>query len=204
MVATQRSFRGRYGIVAGVDEAGRGPLAGPVVAAAVILDPRRPIEGLNDSKRLAAPRREALLECVCERAAAWAVGSAGVIEVDRLNVLNATMLAMCRAVQALPIEPQRVFVDGNRPPPLASAVTVVIGGDGLVPAVAAASIVAKVVRDRTMRELDRSYPGYGLATHKGYPTREHLEALRRLGPSPVHRRTFRPVAELIGRLCNTA
>ena len=181
-------------LVAGVDEVGRGPLAGPVVTAAVILDPARPIAGLRDSKTLAPARREALALLVRERALAWALGRAEVEEIDRWNILRATLLAMERAVLALPVAPDRVLVDGNRCPRVPCPVEAIVGGDGLVEAISAASIVAKVARDAEMVELDARYPGYGLAGHKGYPTREHLEALARLGPAPVHRRSFAPVA----------
>jgi len=185
-------------IVAGVDEAGRGPLAGPVVAAAVVLAPGRPIEGLADSKKLSPSRREALARIIREQAAAWALGRAEVEEIDRLNVLQAAMLAMKRAVEALDPRPERVLVDGNRLPELAMPAEAIVGGDARVAAISAASILAKVARDREMIALDARYPGYGFARHKGYGTREHLEALKRLGPSPVHRRSFAPVRELIG------
>ena len=181
-------------LVAGVDEVGRGPLAGPVVTAAVILDPARPIAGLRDSKTLAPARREALALLVRERALAWALGRAEVEEIDRWNILQATLLAMERAVRALAVAPEKVLVDGNRCPRVPYPVEAIVGGDGLVEAISAASIVAKVARDSEMVELDARYPGYGLAGHKGYPTREHLEALGRLGPAPVHRRAFGPVA----------
>ncbi len=184
-------------IVAGVDEAGRGPLAGPVVAAAVVLAPGRPIDGLADSKKLSPARREALARIIREQAAAWALGRAEVKEIDRLNVLQAAMLAMKRAVEALDPPPERVLVDGNRLPVLAMPAEAIVGGDARVAAISAASILAKVARDREMIALDARYPGYGFARHKGYGTREHLEALKRLGPSPVHRRSFAPVRELI-------
>jgi ribonuclease HII len=180
--------------VAGVDEVGRGPLAGSVVTAAVILDPARPIEGLRDSKALTLRRREVLAGLIQERALAWAIGRAEVEEIDRLNILQATLLAMARAVAALSPRPDRVLVDGDRCPPVDLPVEAVVGGDATVPAIAAASILAKVTRDREMGALDRLYPGYGLAVHKGYPTPAHLEALARLGPSPIHRRSFGPVA----------
>jgi ribonuclease HII len=180
-------------LVAGVDEAGRGPLAGGVVAAAVILDPARPVGGLADSKTLSASTRERIAAEIRGRALAWSIGSADHAEIDRLNILNAALLAMQRAVQALPVRPREVIVDGNRCPNVECAVRAVIGGDRTVPAISAASILAKVQRDREMLELDRRYPGYGFARHKGYPTREHLAALARLGPCPVHRRSFGPV-----------
>jgi ribonuclease HII len=183
--------------VAGVDEAGRGPLAGPVSAAAVILDPARPIQGLDDSKKLTPARRDALDLEIRERALAWAVAWASAEEIDRINILQASMLAMQRAVAALSIRPRRVLVDGNRCPDVGCEARAVIGGDGLVPSIGAASILAKVARDRLMCELDRTFPGYGFAGHKGYPTRAHIEALRRLGPCPEHRRSFGPVRSLI-------
>ena len=183
--------------VAGVDEAGRGPLAGPVMAAAVILDPRRPIAGLADSKTLSPRRREALAERIRAEAVAWAVASATVEEIDRLNILWATLLAMRHAVQALMPAPQRVLVDGDRCPALACPARAVIKGDQKIPAISAASILAKVERDRLMLALDARYPGYGFAEHKGYPTAAHVEALRRLGATPVHRRSFAPVRECL-------
>jgi len=183
--------------LAGVDEVGRGPLAGDVLAAAVILDPAAPIEGLRDSKKVAPARREALAEEICARALAWSVGRACVDEIDQLNILQASLLAMHRAVTALDPQPGYVLVDGNRLPRWAYASEPVIGGDGCVPAIAAASILAKVQRDRELVALDAEYPGYGFARHKGYPTRAHLEALRRLGVTPVHRRSFAPVRALL-------
>ncbi len=185
-------------IVAGVDEAGRGPLAGPVLAAAVVLAPERPIDGLADSKKLSPARREALAQVIREQAVSWAIGRAEVEEIDRINVLQAAMLAMKRAVEALDPSPGRVLVDGNRLPSLAMPAEAIVGGDARVAAISAASILAKVTRDREMVALDARYPGYGFARHKGYGTREHLDALRRLGPSPVHRRSFAPVRDLIG------
>lgn len=183
--------------VAGVDEAGRGPLAGPVVAAAVILYPARPIAGLDDSKRLTAARRDALYGQI--RAAAHAVAVAVVepAEIDAINILQATMAAMRRAVGMLKPAPREVRIDGNRCPPLDVPAHAVVGGDGLEPAISAASIVAKVERDRLMTALDMQYPGYDFAAHKGYGTRAHLEALRRLGPCAAHRRSFAPVRMVI-------
>ena len=186
------------GPVAGVDEAGRGPLAGPVAAAAVILDPARPIAGLADSKQLAERRREALAVEIRARSAAWSVGWAEAEEVDALNILQATFLAMRRALGALGATPSHVVVDGSLCPDLGElgwpcTVEAVVRGDASVPSVSAASILAKCARDARMRELDLRYPGYGFATHKGYPTAAHVAALRRLGPSPVHRRSFGPV-----------
>lgn len=184
-------------LVAGVDEVGRGPLCGPVVTAAVILDPARPILGLNDSKKLSEARREALYDEIREKALAWCIARAEVEEIDRLNILHATLLAMQRAVEGLSITPSLALIDGNRCPLLAVPSEAVIGGDASVPAIAAASILAKVSRDREMRLLDEQYPGYGLAVHKGYPTPKHLEALQRLGPTPIYRRSFAPVRRLL-------
>ncbi len=179
--------------IAGVDEAGRGPLAGPVVAAAVILDPGRPIPGLADSKALSPARREELARLIRMNALDWALGRAEVEEIDRINILRASLLAMQRAVAALTLAPSLVLVDGNRVPELACPARAIVKGDATHPAISAASILAKVVRDEEMCELDRHYPGYGFARHKGYPTPEHLEALRRLGACPIHRRTYAPV-----------
>jgi ribonuclease HII len=183
--------------LAGVDEVGRGPLAGDVVAAAVILDPADPIAGLNDSKKLTAERRELLAIEIRSRAVAWALGRASVAEIDSLNILQASLLAMHRAVDALDREPVMVLVDGNRLPRWPYRSEPVVGGDGRVPAIAAASILAKVQRDAEMVALEDAFPGYGLARHKGYPTREHLEALKRLGVTPMHRRSFGPVRDLL-------
>lgn len=180
-------------LVAGVDEVGRGPLCGPVVTAAVILDPARPIAGLNDSKKLSAARREALFDEIREKALAWCIARAEVEEIDRLNILQATMVAMQRAVEGLSVTPKMALIDGNRCPRLGVPCAPVVQGDTKVPAIAAASILAKVSRDREMQVLDALYPGYGLAGHKGYPTAEHLEALKRLGATPIHRRSFAPV-----------
>lgn len=180
-------------LVAGVDEVGRGPLCGPVVTAAVILDPRRPIAGLNDSKKLSEARREALFDEIREKALAWCIARADVEEIDRLNILHATMLAMQRAVEGLSVTPKLALIDGNRCPQLDVPCAPVIQGDSQVPAIAAASILAKVSRDREMQALDLLYPGYGLAGHKGYPTPAHLEALHRLGATSIHRRSFAPV-----------
>jgi ribonuclease HII len=184
--------------MAGVDEAGRGPLAGPVVAAAVILERSRPFAGLADSKVLAPARRAELATTIRAQSLAWSLGWADAAEIDTLNILQATMLAMRRALAALSVSPQHVIVDGNRCPDLGGlafkcTVEAVVKGDVLVPSVSAASILAKVARDEHMRVLDLRYPGYGLAGHKGYPTVAHIAALRRLGPSPVHRRSFAPV-----------
>ena len=185
------------GPVAGVDEAGRGPLAGPVVAAAVILDARRPIAGLADSKTLSATRREELASQIREQASAWALGVASVEEIDQLNILQATLLAMQRAVHGLSIVPALVLVDGNQAPRLSCVVRTVVRGDATVASISAASILAKVARDAMLQDLDRQYPGYGLARHKGYPTAAHLRALEFLGPAVVHRRSFGPVRRLL-------
>jgi Ribonuclease HII len=190
-------FGGGVVLVAGVDEVGRGPLAGPVVTAAVILDPARPIAGLADSKKLSEKRREALAELIKERALAWAIGRAEVEEIDRLNILQATLLAMQRAVAGLSPAPQHALIDGNRCPQLPCSAEAIIQGDGKVPAISAASILAKVTRDREMVEMDALYPGYGLAGHKGYPCKSHIEALERLGVTPIHRRSFGPVKRLL-------
>lgn len=185
------------GLICGVDEAGRGPLAGPVVAAAVILDPQRPIDGLNDSKKLTAARRETLAVEIREKALAWAVAEASVEEIDRLNILQASLLAMQRAVSGLSLVPEKALVDGNKCPVLACPVEAIVGGDGKLAAIAAASILAKTVRDVLMQELHACYPQYGFDRHKGYPTALHLAALREHGISPVHRRSYGPVAQMI-------
>jgi ribonuclease HII len=180
-------------LTAGVDEAGRGPLAGPVVAAAVILDPQRPISGLADSKALSETRREALAVQIRQQALGFCVAQASVEEIDRLNILQATLLAMQRAVQGLQITPALVLVDGNRAPRLGLPVRTEVKGDARFAEISAASILAKVARDDLMRELDRSFPQYGFAVHKGYPTPAHQQALMLHGASPVHRRSFAPV-----------
>lgn len=179
--------------IAGVDEVGRGPLAGPVVAAAVILHPEKTIQGLQDSKCLTEKRREALYEEIREKALAFALGRAEVEEIDRLNILQASLLAMQRAVAQLPIAPDAAWVDGNRCPELACPAKAIIKGDQTVPAISAASILAKVTRDREMVALAAQYPGYGFEQHKGYPTRAHLLALSEKGILPIHRRSFAPV-----------
>jgi ribonuclease HII len=180
--------------VAGVDEAGRGPLAGPVVVAAVILDPARPIVGLADSKVICENERERLAAIVRERALAFAVVAVDVDEIDRFNIFRATMLGMQRALAALTLAPVYALVDGNQlPKPMPCAARAVVDGDAREPAISAASIIAKTVRDRMMHELDAVHPGYGFARHKGYSTPEHFEALNRLGPCPIHRRSFAPV-----------
>jgi len=183
-------------ILAGVDEAGRGPLAGPVVAAAVILNASYQIDGLADSKTLSPLRRETLANKIRLHAAAWALGIASVEEIDQLNILQATLLAMQRAVMGLGMTPELVLVDGNRTPRLSCPVRAVVRGDATIKSISAASILAKVTRDAILQELDVEYPGYGFAIHKGYPTIAHQRALRELGPSPVHRRSFAPVKRL--------
>jgi ribonuclease HII len=187
-----------YVLVAGVDEVGRGPLAGPVVAAAVILDPARPIAGLRDSKRLSARARERLCAEIHGKALAVGLGRAEVAEIDGSNVLRATLLAMQRAVATLAIVPKAVYVDGNCAPALPMPAVAIVDGDARVPAISAASIVAKVWRDREMTALAAAHPVYGFEMHKGYGTPAHLAALVRYGPSPVHRRSFAPVARLAG------
>jgi ribonuclease HII len=182
---------------AGVDEVGRGPLAGAVVAAAVILDPFVFIDGLRDSKKLSRRRREALELEIKETAMCWSLGRAEPEEIDRINILQATMLAMTRAVDGLDIKPEYIMVDGNRTPDFHCESDWLIRGDDKLDVIMAASIIAKVARDREMEQLDRTFPGYGLAAHKGYPTRQHLDALAILGPSPIHRRSFAPVRNTI-------
>ena len=185
-------------LVCGVDEAGRGPLAGAVFAACVILDPARPIAGLADSKQLTAARRTLLSARIRQDALAWAIAHASVAEVDRLNILWASMLAMQRAVQKLTVEPDEVLVDGNRCPEIAHPVRAIVKGDALEPAISAASILAKVARDEHMLELHARYPEYGFDRHKGYPTAAHLRALQLHGVTPEHRRSFAPVRRIVG------
>ena len=184
-------------LVAGIDEAGRGPLAGPVVAAAVILDHTRPIEGLADSKILSAAQRETLALQIRLHATAWAVGQASVEEIDRINILQATLLAMQRAVLSLQCVPTLALVDGNQAPRLSCAVRTIVRGDASEPSISAASILAKVTRDAILRDLDLEYPGYGFAGHKGYSTPEHIKALESLGPTRIHRCSFEPVRRLL-------
>lgn len=184
-------------LLCGVDEAGRGPLCGPVVAAAVILDPARPIEGLADSKKLSDKRRDKLALEIREKALAWAIAEASVEEIDRLNILHASMLAMQRAVAGLTRRPDRVLVDGNRCPQLDLPCEAIVKGDALVQEISAASILAKTARDAQLVELDRLYPQYGLAGHKGYPTAAHLKALRAHGACEIYRRSFAPVRDII-------
>ena len=185
------------GLVAGVDEAGRGPLAGPVVAAAVILDPRQPIAGLADSKKLTARRRERLYDEICAKALCCSIALASVAEIDRLNILQATLLAMQRAVAGLRLPPAKVLVDGNRLPTLGVLAEAIVDGDATVPAISAASILAKVQRDRWCAEVDAQWPQYGFAAHKGYGTAAHLAALRAHGACEHHRRSFAPVAAVL-------
>ena len=194
------------GLQAGVDEAGRGPLAGPVVAAAVILDDLRPIAGLADSKKLTAARREKLFDEIRAKALCCSIAEASVEEIDRLNILQATLLAMRRAVEGLRLKPVKVMVDGNQLPRLDVLAEAVVKGDALIPAISAASILAKVHRDRWCAQVDKHYPDYGFAAHKGYGTAAHLAALRAYGPCPEHRQSFAPVREaqalLAGRECS--
>ncbi|MDD0809066.1 ribonuclease HII [Curvibacter sp. RS43] len=194
------------GLQAGVDEAGRGPLAGPVVAAAVILDELRPIAGLADSKKLSAARREKLFDEIRAKALCCSIAEASVEEIDRLNILQATLLAMRRAVEGLRLKPVKVMVDGNQLPRLDVLAEAVVKGDSLIPSISAASILAKVHRDRWCAQMHAQYPDYGFAGHKGYGTAAHLAALREHGPCPEHRRTFAPVREaealLAGRQCS--
>ena len=190
-------FIDRPGLMAGVDEAGRGPLAGPVVAAAVILDDRHPVAGLRDSKQLSARRRDQLFDEIRAKALCCCIAEASVDEIDRLNILGATLLAMRRAVQGLRLRPQKVLVDGNRLPVLDIEAEAIVKGDSKVAAISAASILAKVYRDRLCLALDASYPQYGFAGHKGYPTAAHLAALREHGACAQHRRSFAPVAAML-------
>lgn len=190
-------------LIAGVDEVGRGPLCGALITAAVILDPHKPIAGLNDSKKLSEAKRNLLCIEIKEKALAWSVGRAEVEEIDELNILQATMLAMKRAVEGLAITPTLALIDGNRCPTVNMRTEAIIKGDGLVPEISAASIIAKCTRDFEMQEMDALYPGYGIAGHKGYPSPVHLEALQRLGPTPIHRKSFGPVKRLIEAMIRT-
>lgn len=187
------------GLIAGVDEAGRGPLAGPVFAAAVILDARHPVKGLADSKKLSARKRERLFDEIRDKALCCSIAQASVQEIDELNILQATMLAMRRAVDGLRLRPARVLVDGNRIPVLEILAEAIVRGDALIPAISAASILAKVQRDRWCMELDSQFPHYGFAKHKGYGTLQHMAALRALGACEQHRRSFSPVAQALMR-----
>ncbi|MDO3385779.1 ribonuclease HII [Gilvimarinus sp. SDUM040013] len=187
-------------LCAGVDEVGRGPLAGDVVAAAVILDPVRPIEGLGDSKKLTEKKRELLFDVIQQRALSFCIARASVQEIDSINILQASLLAMKRAVEGLTIKPKHVLVDGNKIPNWAFSAECVVKGDARVSSIGAASILAKVTRDREMIAMDTEYPGYGFAGHKGYPTKVHMAALEKLGPCPTHRTSFGPVKRLIEQL----
>ena len=189
-----------YSVFAGVDEVGRGPLVGDVVTAAVILDPKQPIAGLNDSKKLSEKKRLVLAEEIKQHAIAWAIGRATPQEIDKLNILHATMLAMSRAVAALSVTPEFALIDGNREPQLSIPCQAVIKGDGLVAEISAASIIAKVARDQEMVELDARYPEYQFAKHKGYPTALHLDMLEKHGAIAEHRRSFKPVQRVLGEL----
>ncbi|MCD9457585.1 ribonuclease HII [Marinibactrum halimedae] len=182
---------------AGVDEVGRGPLAGDVVTAAVILDPKRPIEGLADSKKLTEKKRNYLFDQIQQEAMCFCIARASIEEIDQINILQASLLAMARAVEGLSIQPEHVWVDGNRLPKWHYASEAVVKGDARVPAIAAASILAKVTRDREMIEFDQIYPGYGFASHKGYPTKAHLAAIERLGVTPIHRLSYGPVKAIV-------
>ena len=185
-------------ILAGSDEAGRGPLAGDVVAAAVILDPSKPIIGLNDSKKLSEKKREALFDEIIKKAASYCIASASVEEIDTINILHASMLAMKRSIEGLDIQPTHVEVDGNRCPDISTPCEAIVQGDGKIAEISAASILAKVTRDRQMIAMDKEYPEYGFAKHKGYPTKLHREILEKLGPTPHHRRSFGPVQRSLG------
>ncbi|MFU8789705.1 MAG: ribonuclease HII [Methylobacter sp.] len=185
-------------LIAGVDEAGRGPLAGPVFAAAVILDPLRPIVGLADSKTLSENKRDSLYLIIKESALSWSIAAASVEEIDRLNILQATMLAMQRAVQGLPVQPDEVLVDGNRLPDLSMPAQAIVKGDSKIQAISAASILAKVERDKLMLDYHQSYPDFSFHLHKGYGTKQHLAELERFGFLEVHRKTFNPVKTKMG------
>jgi ribonuclease HII len=185
--------------IAGVDEAGRGPLAGPVVAAAVILDPQRPVLGLDDSKKLNETQREELFPLICERALAWSVIEIPPAEIDQLNILQATLLGMKKAIEALVPVPSLALVDGNKPPDVDCPVRTIVQGDSLEPAISAASILAKVTRDRLMLEWHGKFPQYAFDRHKGYPTAEHLRLLEEIGPCEIHRRSFAPVRNALQR-----
>ncbi|WP_409046042.1 ribonuclease HII [Mannheimia haemolytica] len=185
-------------LIAGVDEVGRGPLVGAVVTAAVILDPNNPIQGLTDSQKLSEKKRQALAEEIKAKALSWSLGRAEPTEIDELNILNATMLAMQRAVAGLHIQPDFVLIDGNRPPKLPMPAQAVVKGDSLVAEISAASIIAKVARDQEMDELDQQFPQYGFAQHKGYPTKLHFEKLAEFGATPYHRKSFAPVRKVLG------
>ena len=182
-------------LIAGVDEVGRGPLAGPVVAAAVILDPKKPIDGLCDSKKMSANRRLEMSDKIKSNSLAWSLGRAEAKEIDEINILQASLLAMKRAIELLNIEPDIVLVDGNYTPSINFKKKAIVKGDSLVPVISAASIIAKVERDNEMIALDKIYPGYGFSSHKGYPTKQHIESLKKLGITDIHRVTFSPVSK---------
>jgi len=186
-------------LIAGIDEVGRGPLAGPVVAAAVILDPNNPIEGLKDSKKLSAKRRTELAEIIKAKAKCYAYGRAEPAEIDEINILQASLLAMHRAVANLPVQPHHALVDGIHCPILPCSVEAIIKGDTKIPAISAASILAKVLRDNEMIGFEEIYPGYGFAAHKGYPTKQHILAIQQLGVTPIHRKSFKPVSQHTNR-----
>lgn len=184
-------------LIAGVDEVGRGPLAGPVITAAVILPESYDLPELNDSKKISAKKRENLADLIKQQAVCWAIGEASVAEIDELNILHATMLAMQRAVEQLSIQPNKVLVDGNRTPEFAYPSEAIVGGDGIEPVISAASIIAKVTRDNLMQEYAVQYPGYGLERHMGYPTKQHIQALHELGVTEIHRNSFAPVQKVL-------
>lgn len=201
-MTTQSSIELReqeYSLIAGTDEVGRGPLAGDVVAAAVILDPAKPIDGLADSKKLSARQREKCFDEIVAKALCYSIGRASVSEIEQINILHASLLAMSRAIEGLSTQPQFVYVDGNRCPDWSYPSEAIVKGDSLIPSISAASILAKVSRDREMRAADEKFPGYGFANNMGYPTPAHLAALESLGATPIHRRTFGPVAKVIQR-----
>lgn len=191
------SFLNSVELLAGVDEVGRGPLAGPVVSAAVILDPEKPIAGLKDSKKLTQKKREKLSDEIKEKALAWSLGRAEVEEIDEINILKASLLSMKRAVESLSIEPKLVAADGQYSPDVIYESISIAKGDNLVPAISAASIIAKVARDNEMIAFEETYPGYGFSSHKGYPTKQHMESLQKLGVTRIHRRSFSPVAKFL-------
>lgn len=191
------SFLNNVELLAGVDEVGRGPLAGPVVAAAVILDPEKPIMGLNDSKKITQKKRELISSEIKSNALAWSLGRAEVEEIDEINILKASLLAMKRAIESLALMPKLVAVDGQYTPDVDIEKIAIIKGDSLVPAISAASIIAKVARDNEMIQFEETYPGYGFSSHKGYPTKKHIESLEQLGITKIHRRSYAPVAKYI-------
>lgn len=197
LTQAQRLLNLNVPLIAGIDEVGRGPLAGPVIAAAVILNPQHPIQGLKDSKQLSEKKRESLSEIIKERALCYAFGRAEPNEIDEINILQASLLAMQRAVANLAIQPEQALVDGLYPPKINCEVKAIVKGDQLIPVISAASIIAKVFRDHEMMEFDSQYPEYGFAKHKGYPTKEHMRAIQQYGITPIHRQSFKPVKDLI-------